>query len=83
MENKIIAARLQDINEGLVRQIGGITEAYYKKTKRLGAAIRICNIIKGQDVIKNPQMLLAATGELGISADTAEKALGVCPSNGL
>jgi DNA-binding transcriptional ArsR family regulator len=75
MENKIIAARLQDINEGLVRQIGGITEAYYIKSKRLGAAGRICNIIKGQDVIKNPQILFIASGELGISGDTVDRAL--------
>ncbi|MFH1371608.1 MAG: hypothetical protein ABII09_10035 [Planctomycetota bacterium] len=75
MEPKIIAARLQDINEGLVRQIGGITEAYYNKSKRLGAAVRICNIIKGQDVVTNPQILFIAAGELGISADTVEKAL--------
>lgn len=75
MEDKIVAARLQDINEGLVRQIGGVTEAYYMRSKRLGAAVRICNIIKGQDVIKNTQMLFVAAGELGISADTVDKAL--------
>ena len=76
MENKIIAARLQDINEGMVRQIAGITEVYYNKSKRLGAAVRICNIIKGQDVITKPEILLIAAGEMGISADTVDKALG-------
>jgi hypothetical protein len=75
MEAKIIAARLQDINEGLLRQLGGITETYFRKTKRLGAAVRICNLIKGRDVIDQYDQLCAATGELGIGADTAEKAL--------
>jgi len=75
MEAKIIAARLQDINEGLLRQLGGITETYFRKTKRLGAAVRICNLIKGRDVIDQYDLLCAAAGELGIGADTAERAL--------
>ena len=44
MDAKIITARLQDVNEGLLRQLGGITETYFRKSKRLGAAIRICNV---------------------------------------
>jgi len=75
MDTKIITARLQDINEGLLRQLGGVTETYFRKTKRLGAAIRICNLIKGRDVISQYDVLCAAAGELGIPADTVDKAL--------
>ncbi len=75
MDAKIITARLQDINEGLLRQLGGITETYFRKSKRLGAAIRICNLIKGRDVISQYDVLCAAAGELGIPADTVDKAL--------
>jgi hypothetical protein len=75
MDPKIITARLQDLNEGLLRQLGGITETYFRKTKRLGAAVRVCNLIKGRDVIAQYDVLCAAAGELGIPADTVEKAL--------
>ncbi len=75
MDNKLIAARLEEINEGLCFQTGGITETHFRKSKRLGAAARIANLIKGQDVIENYEFLLAASGELGIQADTLERAL--------
>ena len=55
--------------------MGGITEAHFRKSKRLGAAARICNLIKGQDVISEYEILLAAGGEIGISADTMDNAL--------
>ncbi len=75
MDDKIICARLEEINEGLCGQTGGITETHFRKSKRLGAAVRIANLIKGQDVIKNYDFLLAAAGELRIPADTLDKAL--------
>lgn len=75
MDNAITAARLQDINEGLTRQTGGLVEAHFRKSKRFGAAIRICNLIRGRDVIRNYNALVAATGELGIGADTLDIAL--------
>ena len=75
MDAKIITARLHDINEGLFRQLGGVTETYYRKSKRLGAAVRVCNLIKGHDVIDQYDVLCAAAGELGIPADTVDKAL--------
>src|SRR5438128_10495123 len=60
----------------------GITQATwrsdrdsFRKTKRLGAAIRICNLIKGRDVISQYDVLCAAAGELGIPADTVDKSL--------
>jgi hypothetical protein len=59
----------------LLRQLGGATEIYFRKTKRLGAAIRICNLIKGRDVISQYDVLCAAAGELGIPADTVDKSL--------
>ena len=75
MDNKLIASRLQEINEGLVSQSGGLVEAHFRKSKRLGAAARLCNVIRGQDVLDNYEMLVAAAGELGISADTLDRAL--------
>jgi len=68
-------ARLQDINEGLVCQGGGLVEAHYRKAKKFGAAARVCNLIRGRDVIKDYNALVAACGELGISADTLDNAL--------
>ncbi len=77
MDKTTVAARLQDINEGLVRQSGGLVESHYRKTKRFGAAARICNLIRGQDVVSDYTSLVAATGELGIGADTLDAALGI------
>lgn len=75
MDKKLIAGRLQEINEGLVSQSGGLVEAHFRKSKRLGAAARLCNVLRGQDVLDNYEMLAAAAGELGISADTLDRAL--------
>src|SRR5215475_2870236 len=75
MDSKLIASRLQEINEGLVSQSGGLVESHFRKSKRLGAAARLCNVLRGQDVINNYEMLAAAAGELGISADTLDRAL--------
>src|SRR5262245_54603817 len=69
------SARLQDINEGLVRQSGGLVEAHFRKSKRFGAAARVCNLIRGCDVVSNYNSLVAAAGELGIGADTLDAAL--------
>lgn len=57
MDKKLIASRLQEINEGLVSQSGGLIEAHFRKSKRLGAAARLCNVLRGQDVIKNYECL--------------------------
>ena len=76
MDDKLLSSRLEEINEGLCGQTGGLSEIHFHKSKRLGAAVRIANIIKGQDVISNYDFLLAAAGELRIQADTLEKALG-------
>ena len=70
-----ITARLQDINEGLVRQSGGLVESHYRKSKRFGAAARVCNLIRGCDVVSDYNSLVAAAGELGIGADTLDAAL--------
>lgn len=75
LDKKIIASRLQEINEGLTRISGGLVEAHYRKSKKFGAAARICSLIRGRNVIKNYESLVAAAGELGIGADTLEKAL--------
>jgi len=75
MDKKLIAARLQEINEGLVSQSGGLIESHFRKSKRLGAAARLCNVLRGQDVLDNYEMLAAAAGELGIPADTLDRAL--------
>lgn len=75
MDDKLVAARLEEINEGLCSQTGGLTETHFRKSKRLGASARIANLIKGQDVIENYEFLLAAAGELRIPADTLDKAL--------
>lgn len=77
MDKTTIAARLQDLNEGLVRQSGGLVEANYRKTKRFGASTRICNLIRGQDVVSDYTSLVAAAGELGIGADTLDASLGI------
>lgn len=76
MQSKFIAGRLQEINEGLVRQSGGLVEAHFRKSRRLGAAARLCNVLRGQDVIDDYNMLAAAAGELGVGADTLDRALG-------
>ena len=70
-----ITARLQDINEGLVRQSGGLVEAHFRKSKRFGAAARVCNLIRGCDVVSDYNSLVASVGELGIGADTLDAAL--------
>lgn len=75
MDTKLVASRLQEINEGLVCQTGGLVEAHFRKSKRLGAAARLCNVLRGQDVINDYEMLAAAAGELGIQADTLDRAL--------
>lgn len=75
MDDKLLSSRLEEINEGLCGQTGGLSETHFRKSKRLGAAVRIANLIKGQDVISNYDFLLAAAGELRIQADTLEKAL--------
>jgi DNA-binding transcriptional ArsR family regulator len=75
MDKKLIAGRLQEINEGLVGQSGGLVESHFRKSKRLGAAARLCNVLRGQDVLDNYEMLAAAAGELGIPADTLDRAL--------
>jgi hypothetical protein len=75
MDSKLIAGRLQEINEGLVSQSGGLVEAHFRKSKRSGAAARLCNVLRGQDIIDNYEMLAAAAGELGIPADTLDRAL--------
>ena len=75
LDNTMITARLQDINEGLVRQSGGVVEAHFRKSKRFGAAARICNIIRGCDVVSDFNSLVAAAGELGIGADTLDASL--------
>jgi DNA-binding transcriptional ArsR family regulator len=75
MDKRFIAGRLQEVNEGLVSQTGGLIESHFRKAKRLGAAARMCNVLRGQDVIDNYQMLAAAAGELGIQADTLDRAL--------
>ena len=75
IDNTIVTARLQDINEGLVRQSGGLVEAHFRKSKRFGVAARICNLIRGYDVVKDFNVLAAAGGELGISADTLDAGL--------
>jgi hypothetical protein len=77
MDNSTIAARLQDINEGLLRQSGGLVETHYRKAKRFGAAVRVCNLIRGHDVISKYDPLIAAAGEMGIGADTLDASLGV------
>jgi hypothetical protein len=77
MDRTTIAARLQDVNEGLVRQSGGLVEANYRKTKRFGAAARICNLIRGYDVVTDYTSLVAAAGELGIGADTLDASLNI------
>jgi hypothetical protein len=77
MDKTTLAARLQDVNEGLVRQSGGLVEAHYRKTKRFGAAARICNLIRGQDVVSDYTSLVAAAGELGINADTLDASLNI------
>ncbi len=77
MDKTTIAARLQDVNEGLLRQSGGLVEAHYRKTKRFGAAARICNLIRGQDVVSDYTSLVAAAGELGINADTLDASLNI------
>ncbi len=75
MDDKLISGRLQEINEGLCGQTGGLIEANFRKSKRLGAAVRVANLIKGQDVISDYKFLLAAAGEIKISADTLDKSL--------
>ena len=75
IDDKLISGRLEEINEGLCSQTGGLVESHFRKSKRLGAAIRIANLIKGQDVISNYEYLLAAAGELKIGADTLDKSL--------
>jgi len=75
VDDKLIAGRLEEINEGLCAQSGGIIETHFRKSKRIGAAVRIANLIKGQDVVDSYYFLLAAAGELRISADTLDKAL--------
>jgi DNA-binding transcriptional ArsR family regulator len=75
IDKPTITARLQDINEGLVRQSGGLVEAHYRKSKRFGAAARVCNLIKGCDVVSDYNSLVASAGELGIGADTLDAAL--------
>lgn len=60
MDDKLISARLEEINEGLCSQTGGLTEIHFRKSKKVGAAVRIANLIKGQDVISNYDFLLAA-----------------------
>lgn len=75
MDKKLIASRLQEINEGLASQSGGLVESHFRKSKRLGAAARLCNVLRGQDVLDNYEMLAAAAGELSISADTLDRAL--------
>jgi hypothetical protein len=75
MDRKLIAGRLQEINEGLVSQSGGLVEAHFRKSKRSGAAARLCNVLRGQDVLDDYEMLAAAAGELGIPADTLDRAL--------
>jgi len=75
MDDKIIASRLEEINEGLCGQTGGLTEIHFRRSKRLGASARIANLIKGQDVIKNYDFLIAAAGELRISSDTLQISL--------
>ena len=75
IEKKIIASRLQEVNEGLTRISSGLVEAHYRKSKKFGAAARICSLIKGRDVINNYDALVAAGGELGIGADTLENVL--------
>ncbi len=75
MDDKLIAGRLEEINESLCAQSGGLIETHFRKSKRIGAAVRIANLIKGQDVIESYEFLLAAAGELRISADTLEEAL--------
>ncbi len=75
MDDKLISGRLEEINEGLCNQTGGLTETHFRKTKRLGAAVRVANLIKGQDVISDYNYLLAAAGELKIPADTLDKSL--------
>jgi hypothetical protein len=75
LDKKIIASRLQEINEGLTRISSGLVEAHYRKSKKFGAAARVCSLIRGRNVIKNYDAIVAAAGELGISADTLESAL--------
>jgi len=75
MDRAITTARLQDINEGLVRQSGGLVEANFRRAKRFGAAARVCNLIRGCDVVSRYDALVAAAGELGIGADTLDAAL--------
>ena len=75
MEDKLLSGRLEEINEGLCSQTGGVLESHFRKSRRLGAAVRVANLIKGQDVITDFNYLLAASGELRISADTLEKSL--------
>jgi hypothetical protein len=77
MDKTTTAARLQDLNEGLVRQSGGLVEAHFRKAKRFGAATRICNLIRGQDVVNDYTSLVAASGELGIGADTLDASLAI------
>jgi hypothetical protein len=77
VDNSLIAGRLQEINEGLMSQSGGLVEAHFRKSKRIGAAARLCNVLRGQDVLDNYEMLAAAAGELGIFADTLDRALSV------
>lgn len=75
LDDTTTTARLQDINEGLVRQSGGLVESHFRKSKRFGAAARICNLIRGCDVVSDYNSLVASAGELGIVADTVDAAL--------
>jgi hypothetical protein len=59
MDKKLIASRLVEINEGLVGQSGGLIETHFRRSKRLGAAARLCNVLRGQDVIDNYEMMAA------------------------
>ncbi len=75
VEKKIAASRLQEINEGLCGIGSGIVETHFRKSKRFGAAARICSLIRGRNVIQDYNLLVSAGGELGIFADLLEKAL--------
>ena len=74
-DKKILAARLQEMNEGLSTVGSGIVEKEFRKSKKIGAAARICSLIKGRNVISEYDSLVSAAGELGIFADTLDRCL--------
>ena len=70
-----VGIRTHDMHHGLIRKHSGLINRFMKRTKIIGTAAQLCNVLKDSEVIADYGRLEIAAGEIGIDGPLLEKAL--------